>query len=95
MTSSHVQGERGNPFLQGQGWGFGGSVDLERHDPWNVPGRYGWVGGSGTAAYIYPHAGAASIWLSQVELQGPDDFSGMAEFLTYAAHYGAAPSPSE
>ena len=86
MTSSHVERERDNPFLQGQGWGFGGSVDLERHDPWNVPGRYGWVGGSGTAAYIYPHSGAASIWLSQVELQGPDDFSGMAEFLTYAAH---------
>ena len=85
MTSSQVEAEPGNPLLQGQGWGFGGSVDLDRSDPWNVPGRYGWVGGSGTAAYIYPRSGAASIWLSQVELQGPDDFSGMAEFLTYAA----------
>jgi CubicO group peptidase (beta-lactamase class C family) len=85
MTTSHVEADRDNPFLQGQGWGFGGSVDLQRIDPWNVPGRYGWVGGSGTAAYIYPDSGAASIWLTQVELQGPDDFSGMAEFLTYAA----------
>ena len=85
MTSSQVEAEPGNPYLEGQGWGFGGSVDLDRSDPWNVPGRYGWVGGSGTAAYIYPRSGAASIWLSQVELQGPDDFSGMAEFLTYAA----------
>lgn len=85
MTSSHVEAEPGNPFLQGQGWGFGGSVDLKRLDPWNVPGRYGWVGGTGTAAYIYRRSGAASIWLTQVELQGPDDFSGMADFLTYAA----------
>jgi CubicO group peptidase (beta-lactamase class C family) len=90
MTSSHVEAERGNPFLQGQGWGFGGSVDLERIDPWNVPGRYGWVGGTGTAAYIYPTSGVASIWLSQVELQGPDDFSGLAEFLTYAASHQLA-----
>ena len=72
-------------FLQGQGWGFGGSLDLKRIDPYNVSGRYGWVGGTGTAAYIGPRSGAASIWLTQVELQGPDDFSGMADFLTYAA----------
>ena len=35
-------------FLDGQGWGFGGSVDVDAIDPWNVPGRYGWVGGTGT-----------------------------------------------
>jgi hypothetical protein len=34
-------------FLEGQGWGFGGSVDIATIDSWNVPGRYGWVGGSG------------------------------------------------
>ena len=28
-------------FLEGQGWGFGGSVDVEAIAPWNVPGRYG------------------------------------------------------
>jgi hypothetical protein len=33
-------------FLEGQGWGFGGSVDVEAIDPWNVTGRYGWVGGT-------------------------------------------------
>src|SRR5216683_7181017 len=27
--------------------GFGGSVDIAAVDPWNVPGRYGWVGGTG------------------------------------------------
>jgi CubicO group peptidase (beta-lactamase class C family) len=90
MTSVQAQAEPGNPFLQGQGWGFGGSVDIDRREPWNTPGRYGWVGGSGTAAYIDPSSRTASIWLSQVELQGPDDFSGIAEFLTYVAQPEAA-----
>ena len=39
-------------FLEGQGWGFGGSVDVAATEPWNVPGRYGWVGGTGTAAHV-------------------------------------------
>ena len=59
-------------FLEGQGWGFGGSVDVEAIDPWNVPGRYGWVGGTGTAAHITPSTGAVTILLSQLELAGPD-----------------------
>ncbi len=40
--------------LDGQGWGFGGSVDVAAVDPWNVMGRYGWVGGTGTSAHIIP-----------------------------------------
>ena len=58
-------------FLEGQGWGFGGSVDVEAIHPWNVPGRYGWVGGTGTAAHITPSTGAVTILLSQLELAGP------------------------
>jgi hypothetical protein len=45
MTSDHTtarQREIGALFLEGQGWGFGGSVDIAAIDPWNVPGRYGW-----------------------------------------------------
>jgi hypothetical protein len=45
-------------FLEGQGWGFGGSVDVEAIDPWNVPGRYGWAGGSGAAVHTSPPAAA-------------------------------------
>src|SRR5262245_39904354 len=48
-------------FLEGQGWGFGGSVDVESIDPWNVPGRYGWGGGTGTDGHSTPcHRGVAS-----------------------------------
>jgi hypothetical protein len=50
MTTNHLTSAQrgiGALFLEGQGWGFGGSVDIERIDPWNVPGRYGWVGGTG------------------------------------------------
>jgi CubicO group peptidase (beta-lactamase class C family) len=55
MTTNHLtrsQRDAATLFLEGQGWGFGGSVDVERIDPWNVPGRFGWVGGTGTAAYL-------------------------------------------
>ena len=55
MTTDQLtrsQREASRLFLEGQGWGFGGSVDVEAIDPWNVPGRYGWVGGTGTAAHI-------------------------------------------
>jgi hypothetical protein len=27
-------------------------VPIAEIDPWNVKGRYGWVGGSGTAAHV-------------------------------------------
>lgn len=58
-------------FLEGQGWGFGGSVDITPAHPWNVPGRYGWVGGAGTCAYVVPSTGATTILLTQLELTGP------------------------
>jgi len=85
MTTSHVEAEPDNPFLQGHGWGFGGSVDLAATEPWNVPGRYGWIGGTGTAGYVIPSRGTVTIWLSQVELAGPDDFSAVGAFLSWAA----------
>ena len=85
MMTSHVEAEPDNPFLDGQGWGFGGGVDVRRKDPWNVPGRYGWVGGTGTAGYVIPSTDTVVVWLSQVELTGPDDATAMGEVLTYAA----------
>ena len=48
MMTSHVDGGPQHVFLDGQGWGFGGSVDIRQKDRWNVLGRYGWVGGTGT-----------------------------------------------
>jgi len=72
-------------FLEGQGWGFGGSVDVEAIDPWNVPGRYGWVGGTGTAAHIIPSTGTVTILLTQVETAGPTPPALMRDFWRYAA----------
>ncbi len=85
MTTEHVAPEPDNPFLQDQAWGFGGGVDIRVTHPWTVPGRYGWIGGTGTAGYVVPAHGTVSVWMGQVELTGPDDFSALAAFLTWAA----------
>jgi CubicO group peptidase (beta-lactamase class C family) len=88
MTTDHLtaaQRHASRLFLEGQGWGFGGSVDIEVIDPWNAPGRYGWVGGTGTAAHITPSTGAVTILLSQLELGGPTTPALMQDFWRYAA----------
>ena len=88
MTTDHLtQSQRDDSrfFLEGQGWGFGGSVDVDAIDPWNVPGRYGWVGGTGTAAHITPSTGAVSILLSQLEMTGPTAPALMQDFWQYAS----------
>ena len=57
MMTDHTtprQREMGGFFLDGQGWGFGGGVDTEVLNPWNVVGRYGWVGGTGTSVHVDP-----------------------------------------
>jgi CubicO group peptidase (beta-lactamase class C family) len=72
-------------FLEGQGWGFGGSVDVERIDPWNVPGRYGWVGGTGTTAHVVPATGTAAILLTQLQMPGPTPTPLMRDFWRYAS----------
>ncbi|WP_405526226.1 beta-lactamase family protein [Streptomyces avidinii] len=88
MTTDHLtapQRAAGALFLEGQGWGFGGSVDVARLDPWNVPGRYGWIGGTGTAAHIVPATRTVTLLLTQRELTGPASPEVMREFWTYAA----------
>ena len=88
MTSDHTTGrqrEIGALFLEGQGWGFGGSVDIAVIDPWNVPGRYGWVGGTGTSAHITPASGTVAILLAQVAADGPVSPQWMRDFWRYAA----------
>jgi CubicO group peptidase (beta-lactamase class C family) len=89
MTTDHLtasQRDASRLFLEGQGWGFGGSVDVEAIDPWNVPGRYGWIGGTGTAAHITASTGAVTIVLSQLELAGPVAPALMRDFWRYAAN---------
>ena len=83
LTAKHR--EMGGYFLDGQGWGFGGGVDTEVLTPWNVVGRYGWVGGTGTAGYVDPRHGVVTIILTQVELGGPDSAAVLETFWTAAA----------
>lgn len=88
MTTDHLtepQRDAGTLFLEGQGWGFGGSVDVRNIDPWNVPGRYGWVGGTGTAAHITPSTGLVTILLTQLEAQGPVPSTLLRDFWRFAA----------
>jgi CubicO group peptidase (beta-lactamase class C family) len=55
-----------------------------------VPGRYGWVGGTGTAARVIPATGTVTIMLTQREMTGPTPPTYMREFWRYAA---STPSP--
>lgn len=74
-------------FTEGQGWGFGGSVDVEITAPWNVLGRYGWLGGTGTSAHVIPSTGTVAVLLTQLELAGPAAPRLMRDFWTYAAGF--------
>jgi CubicO group peptidase (beta-lactamase class C family) len=88
MTTNHLTASQraiGQLFLEGQGWGFGGAVDVEAIDPWNVPGRYGWVGGTGTTAHITPSTGTVAILLTQVAADDPVAPALMRDFWRYAA----------
>jgi CubicO group peptidase (beta-lactamase class C family) len=88
MTTDHTtpaQREIGALFLEGQGWGFGASVDIAPIDPWNIPGRYGWVGGTGTSAHITPSTGTVAILFTQVAADSPIPPQWMRDFWRYAA----------
>ena len=88
MTANQLTAEQraaSTLFLEGQGWGFGGSVDVEPLDPWNVPGRYGWIGGTGTTAHVTPATGNTAILLTQVQMAGPTPTPLMRDFWRYAA----------
>jgi CubicO group peptidase (beta-lactamase class C family) len=74
-------------FLDGQSWGFGGGVDIERRNSWNVPGRFGWVGGTGTSAYTVPSDDSVAILLTQVELAGPTGSRVIEGFWAAAAEH--------
>jgi CubicO group peptidase (beta-lactamase class C family) len=86
MTDTTTEQQRTDSelFLEGQGWGFGGSVDIAPIDPWNTPGRYGWIGGTGTAGHLTPATGLVTVLLTQVELSGPTAPAIMRDVWRYA-----------
>jgi CubicO group peptidase (beta-lactamase class C family) len=91
MTSDHLttrQRAESPLFLEGQGWGYGGSVDVEELQPWNVLGRYGWVGGTGTSAHVVPTTGTVAILLTQRAMTGPASTPMLHAFWSYAADSG-------
>jgi CubicO group peptidase (beta-lactamase class C family) len=79
MTTDHLTQEQRDAstlFLEGAGWGYGGSVG---------PGaRYGWVGGTGTTAHTDPALGAVGILFTQKQMTGPTPTPLMREFWAYA-----------
>ncbi|MEU1116341.1 MULTISPECIES: serine hydrolase domain-containing protein [unclassified Streptomyces] len=88
MTTDHLtaaQREASGLFTEGQGWGYGGSVDVVRTSPWNIPGRYGWVGGTGTTAHVTPSTGTVAVLMTQLEMTGPTPPAAMRDFWRYAA----------
>lgn len=96
MTTDHTTSrhrEMGGFFLDGQGWGFGGGVDTGLVDPWNVIGRYGWVGGTGTSAYVHPD-GTVAVLLTQVVLGSPGIEELLKTFWTYTRTAGDKPPAS-
>ena len=66
------------------GWGFGFGIETKRTDLWTQPGRFGWVGGLGTAAYSDPNANVVGILLTQRMLAAPDPPHVMTDFWTLA-----------
>lgn len=88
MTTDHLTDDQrisAALFLGGQGWGYGGTVDVDMNAPWVVQGRYGWVGGSGTTWHIIPETGSITIMLTQRSLTGPTPPPWMRDFWRYAA----------
>jgi len=64
------------------GWGFGVGVDTRRVDLSSVPGRFGWVGGLGTAGSSDPSANLAGILLTQRVMDSPVLPRVMTDFWT-------------
>ncbi|MFJ7214601.1 serine hydrolase domain-containing protein [Amycolatopsis sp. NPDC098790] len=88
MTTDHTtaaQREIGALFLEGQGWGMGGAVDVAAGEPWTVPGRYGWVGGTGTTAHVVPSTGTVAVLLTQVGEDNPVPPEWLRDFWREAA----------
>jgi len=80
-----AQRASGSLFLDGQGWGYCGSVDGDGPNPWNVAGRYGWLGGTGTAAHVVPASGTVVVLLTPVMLAGPTDTARFQRLWSYSA----------
>lgn len=88
MTTDHLTADQraaGELFLEGQGWGFGGSVDVQVRRPGEVPGRYGWTGGTGVLAHVTPATGTVAVLMTQLSMDGPTSTPLFHDFTALAA----------
>ena len=65
-------------------WGFGMAVDIRRDDIFHTLGRFGWMGGLGTAGYVSPADGMIDILFTQRMLDSPDAPKVFTDFWTLA-----------
>src|SRR3954454_25185563 len=87
MTTDHLTAEQraaSTLFLEGQGWGYGGSVDVAALPASETPRRYGWVAGTGTTAHVVPATGPVIVLLTQGVTTGPTPTGAMRPFSRHA-----------
>jgi CubicO group peptidase (beta-lactamase class C family) len=65
-------------------WGLGLAVDTARAEPWNVPGRFGWVGGLGTSAYSDPANDFIGAVFTQRVMDSPESAAVFTDFWKQA-----------
>jgi CubicO group peptidase (beta-lactamase class C family) len=69
-----AQREQAQPIVgPGASWGLGMAVDVAAPEPWMAPGRWGWMGGTGTAAHVDPTRDTVCVLLTQRAMTGPLD----------------------
>ena len=88
MTTDQVspQQRKGAEIFFGthSSWGFCISVNIERDQPWMVPGRFGWDGGFGTSAYSDPTNDFIGILMTQRMMESPEPPAVFKDFWTHA-----------
>ncbi|MER2133830.1 MAG: serine hydrolase domain-containing protein [Arthrobacter sp.] len=76
MASAQLVGSQRAGFAQLAGpeesWGYMTAVQTEPGAPWSEPGMWGWSGGSGTSAAVYPN-GDIGVVFTQRFISGPND----------------------
>ncbi|MFW0769281.1 serine hydrolase domain-containing protein [Arthrobacter koreensis] len=76
MAADHLTGSQRAGLTEmagpGQGWGYMTAVQTEPGAAWSEPGMWGWAGGSGTSAAVYPN-GDIGVVFTQRLMSGPQD----------------------
>ncbi|MGW9405879.1 serine hydrolase domain-containing protein [Arthrobacter sp. NPDC055585] len=76
MASDQLVGSQRGGFTEMSGpaesWGYMTAVQTEPGAAWSEPGMWGWAGGSGTSAAVYPN-GDIGVVFTQRFMSGPQD----------------------